>query len=98
MSAIEYRYKDYTLEELEAYDKMARETKPRVKSWGTQRGDRTYRIPYEHIKIHHAKNIVKWIKAHYDKFGPKILTEMETLYRKKLEELPNGKLLYGSDD
>lgn len=90
---------DYTMEELEAFDKFVRSGEKRVKAWGTLRNGKNYMIPYEHIKIGHVKNIIKWIKNHPQQFSTRTLIEMEDLYRTKLENLGEiGKLLYGLND
>lgn len=90
---------DYTQEELEQFEKDYNEGRKNGKTWGSRRGDKTYRIPYNKLKINHIKNIIIWVKARPDQYGPKILSEMEQLLKiRVMQETANGGLFYGIND
>lgn len=96
------KHTDYTIEELEAWEKAFANGELKGKRWGTRRGDKTYHIPWSKLKINHIKNIIIWVKDRPDVYGgpsgDKLIRDMQELLKMKMqEETAAGKLLYGVD-
>lgn len=94
----EAKYSDYSQEDLEKWDKLCRDNSKRIMAWGVNKDDKTYYIPFEHITLNHAKNIVDHIKRNRWAYDTGTLYRMDELYKKKLKETTeNGILLYENE-